>query len=90
MNNNEIFNQQLHLLGLRSEFVQYLFARQGVSATKSLIKGWRTDINNSRSTKIPDDILQTFFQSLFEYRDEMKDQGIEVFVFPRPKKQNPE
>lgn len=81
MNNNDIFRKILHLtgLGVNLELAIHIFALGGINATKSKIKGWRTSLDNPRASPMPDSILDAFFNGFFEYRDDMIDEGINIF-----------
>ena len=83
MNNNKMFKTFLHLTGLTRdrELLIHIFKLGGISATNSKIKGWRTDLDNPRASRMPDKVLEGFFNGLFKYRDLMIEKGINVFTF---------
>jgi len=80
MTNNYIFNRLLHLTGCGRypELTIEIFELGGVQCSKSLIKGWRTT-KGSRSTRMPDHVLDAFISGLFEYRDQQKLKGRNLF-----------
>lgn len=84
MTNNEIFKSLLHLTGIGRdrELLIEIFRLGGITATNSKIKGWRTDIDHNRASHMPDDVLRGFIKGLFEYRDQQRKHGINVFNFP--------
>lgn len=81
MNNNDVFRTVLHLTGVgrNKQALIEIFMLGGIQATDSKVKGWRTEINNPRATKMPDHVLEAFFQGFFEYRDRKLDAGISIF-----------
>jgi len=83
MTNNDVFKQILHLTGLgrNKALLIEIFALGGITATDSKIKGWRTDLSNPRSSRMTDHILNSFFNGLFEYRDQQIKKGVNVFNF---------
>lgn len=84
MTNNETFKTLLQLTGLSKEkqLIAEIFSFGGITASQSKIKGWRTDVDNPRSSHMPDDVLRGFFKGLFEYRDKrFTDDNILVFNF---------
>ena len=85
MNNNDVFRKILHLtgLGVNPELIIHIFELGGVTATKSKIKGWRTSLSNSRASPMPDNILDAFFNGFFEYRDDMREEGVNIFNLKR-------
>ncbi len=85
MQNNTVFRTVLHLTGASLDLVNliYIFKLGGMAVTKSQIKGWRTALDNARSSHMSDHALDCFFEGLFAYRDEMRDKGVNVFDFPR-------
>lgn len=83
MTNNDVFKTLLHLTGIGrdKELIVSIFKRANVQATHSKIKGWRTSLDNPRASRMPDAVLEAFFQGLFDYRDEQLCRGIQVFNF---------
>ncbi|HAS5670865.1 DUF1456 family protein [Vibrio cholerae] len=84
MTNNDVFRNILHLTGVgrNKELLEEIFRLGGVNATQSKIKGWRTSLDNPRASHMPDQILNAFFQGMFEYRDSQASIGHQVFNFP--------
>jgi len=82
MTNNDVFRTILHLTGLgkNKKLVEHVFELGGVTVTQSKIKGWRTDLDNPRSSPMPDSMLQAFFDGFFEYRDDQLEKGINIFT----------
>ena len=58
-----------------------IFRLGGITATDSKIKGWRTSLDNTRSSHMPDAVLEGFFKGMFEYRDAQSNRGVNVFNF---------
>jgi len=84
MTNNNIFNKILHLtqLSFDIKLTIHIFSLGGAdAATPSKVKGWRTSLENKRSSPMPDHILKAFFDGLFAYRDIKLEEGIVVFQF---------
>jgi uncharacterized protein YehS (DUF1456 family) len=83
MTNNDVFRKIMHLTGVgrNGELAEELFKLGGVYATQSKIKGWRTSLDNSRASHMPDKVLEAFFQGLFSYRDKQRERGVNVFNF---------
>lgn len=90
MNNNEIFLKILHLTraGYDKENLIYIFKLGDMKASNSLVKGWRTSVDNERSTNMSDHALKCFFDGMFLYRNEQLKKGIKVFDFPHSKELN--
>lgn len=85
MTNNDTFRTLLHLtgLGLDDDLLLYIFSLGGVQASKGKIRRWREKSESARASHMPDDVLKSFFQGLFSYRDMMASKGINVFNFIR-------
>ena len=83
MTNNDIFRRVLHLTGVgrNKQLLVEIFRLGGVHATNSKIKGWRTSLDNPRSSHMPDAVLDCFFSGMFEYRDKQTKEGINIFNF---------
>lgn len=83
MTNNDVFRTILHLTGVgrNGELAEEIFRLGGIYVTQSKIKGWRTSLDNSRASHMPDSVLEAFFQGLFSYRDKQRDLGVNVFNF---------
>ena len=80
MSNNETFKKLLQLIGLLDQdLIIDIFKRGGVNASRSKIKGWRTAIDNQRSSYMPDDVFNGFLAGLFDYRDEQEKLGVRIF-----------
>jgi len=77
----------LHLTGVGRDrdLTIEIFKLGGIVATNSKIKGWRTDLDNDRAAEMPDEILNGFIKGMFEYRDQQRQRGINVFNFVRVK-----
>lgn len=80
MTNNYMFNRLLHLTGCgrHTDIAIEVFNLGDITATKSLIKGWRTEGGN-RGTFMPDHVLDGFIAGLFKYRDIKNEKGINLF-----------
>lgn len=83
MTNNDVFRTILHLTGLnpKRELTEEIFRLGGIYVTQSKIKGWRTSLDKSRASPMPDRILEAFFQGLFTYRDMQSEFDVNVFNF---------
>lgn len=81
MNNNYIFKKLLSLFHLNKnpEILEEIFVLGGTKVTKSQIKGWRTDLDKNRASKMSDFMLETFLRGLFAYRDKLAEQNIKLF-----------
>jgi uncharacterized protein YehS (DUF1456 family) len=83
MTNNDFFRNLLHLTGIskNKDLLIEIFKLGGIEATQSKIKGWRTELENPRASRMPDKVLEGFFRGLFEYRDIKMGCGVNVFNF---------
>lgn len=83
MTNNEIFGNILKLTGLslKKDLTVSIFQHGGVKTTKLKIKSWRTAIGGSNAERMPDKMLNAFFDGLYKYRDQRSGQGVNVFNF---------
>jgi len=83
MTNNDVFKKLLQLTGLslKQELTIEIFELGGINATSSKIKGWRTSLDNPRSSRMPDFVLSGFINGLFVYRDLKQKEGVRVFNF---------
>lgn len=85
MTNNEMFKLILQLTGVGKNKVltERIFHLGGIDhVSQSKIKAWRTDIDNPRSSHMPDEVLRGFIKGFMVYRDQQEDNGIQVFNIP--------
>lgn len=74
---------QLTCISKNKTLTERIFHLGGIdNVSQSKIKAWRTDINNPRSSHMPDAVLRGFIKGFMTYRDEQEDNDIQVFNIP--------
>lgn len=85
MTNNDVFRKLVQVTGLSrdKDLMMQIFEMGGVQASQGKLRGWRTPIDDPKHSRMPDEVLEGFFNGLFEYRDMKAEQGVLVFNFPK-------
>lgn len=74
MQNNLVFAKMLGVLGINGndEKVAELLKKNGINATKSKIKAWRSPPDSSCFRGMPDIALIAFFEALKDYKGDFQ------------------
>lgn len=69
MDNNLVFAKMLGIFGINknNEKIAELLQSQGVNATTSKVKGWRSSPDKSQFRAMPDFALEAFFKAIQAY-----------------------